>query len=737
MPELLVELLSEDIPARMQARAAEDLKRLITDRLEKDGLKFESLQTFVTPRRLTLVVDGLPVKTEAVEEDRRGPPKAAPEKAVAGFAKSNGVSVHQLEIRDTGKGEYYFAVVKEDTRQTIDYMPLIVSEAVFNMGWPKSMRWHSTATTWVRPIQRILAIFDGKPIDDVLQLGLEDKIPGLKFAMNGGLDAAPGELEIPISNRTQGHPFLAPKPFKVKNFADYKAKLKKAHVILDPAERRKAIWKEAQKLAKAEGLTVKEDEALLADVAGMVEWPKVLIGGIDEAFMDLWSDVLVTVMRQNQKYFSLLKPDGSLAPRFIVVADTEPDDGGEAIVTGNERVLRARLADAKFFRDQDLSQSLESYVPRLNNLVFHARLGSMGDKVRRLETLADLVGAYLPGSNPKLVRRAAHLCKADLVTQMVGEFPELQGIMGGRYAYYGPSHENQAVAMAIREHHSPLGPNDACPAEPVSVAVALADKIDTLVGFFGINEKPTGSKDPFALRRAALGVIRLVLENNLSLPLSDVIRECYALNDNLSQPSDLAGNPDTPKVRELLAGIRKHIDDVVSNLVDFFADRLKVHLREKGVRHDLIDAVFTLDGEDDLVRLMARVESLQAFLDTEDGEHLLTAYKRAANIVRIEEKKDGVSYDGAADTKRFKQPEERDLHDWLGRVKAESDEVLKEERFDDAMKILAGLRKPVDVFFDEVTVNCDEAELRENRLKLLSEIRTTMNTVADFSKIEG
>ena len=717
MPELLLELLSEDIPARMQTRAAEDLKRLITDRLEKDGLKFESLQTFVTPRRLTLVVDGLPVKTEAVEEDRRGPPKAAPEKAVAGFAKSNGVSVHQLEIRDTGKGEYYFAVVKEDARQTIDYMPIIVSEAVFNMGWPKSMRWHSTATTWVRPIQRILAIFDGKPIDDVLQLGLEDKIPGLKFAMNGGLDAAPGELEIPISNRTQGHRFLAPEPFTVKDFADYKAKPKKAHVVLDPAERRKAIWKEAQKLAKAEGLTVKADDALLAEVAGLVEWPKVFMGRIDQAFMDLPAEVLTTVMRHHQKYFSLVKKDGSLAPRFIVVADTEPDDGGKAITAGNERVLKARLADARFFWDHDRKATLESRVAALEGIIFHAKLGTLAEKVARVQALAAELAPAIPGADVDLARRAALLSKADLTTEMVKEFPELQGLMG-RYYALGDG-ERPEVAEAVAEHYAPLGPGDRCPAAPVSVAVALADKIDSLVGFFAIGERPTGSKDPFALRRAALGIIRLILENELRLPLRRIFGQADMLH------------AETPE------GIDWDRDEVINGLLAFFADRLKVHLREKGVRHDLIDAVFALSGEDDLVRLMARVESLQAFLDTEDGEHLLTAYKRAANIVRIEEKRDGVSYDGAADAKRFKQPEERDLYERLGRVKAQSGEILKAERFDDAMKILAGLRKPVDVFFDEVTVNCDEAELRENRLKLLSEIRTTMNTVADFSQIEG
>ena len=674
------------------------------------------------------MVDGLPVKTEAVEEDRRGPPKAAPEKAVAGFAKSNGVSVHQLEIRDTGKGEYYFAVVKEDTRQTIDYMPLIVSEAVFNMGWPKSMRWHSTATTWVRPIQRILAIFDGKPIDDVLQLGLEDKIPGLKFAMNGGLDAAPGELEIPISNRTQGHRFLAPEAFTVKDFADYKAKLKKAHVVLDPAERRKAIWKEAQKLAKAEGLTVKEDEGLLAEVAGLVEWPKVFMGRIDEAFMDLPAEVLTTVMRHHQKYFSLVKKDGSLAPRFIVVADTEPDDGGKAITAGNERVLRARLADAKFFWDQDRKRTLISRIDDLDGVVFHAKLGSLGDKVRRIEVLAANI-AELLSFDADATREAARLCKADLTTDMVGEFPELQGVMGRYYAL--AEGRGETVAAAIAEHYSPQGPNDDCPSAPASVAVALADKIDSLVGFWSIDEKPTGSKDPFALRRAALGVIRLIVENKLRVSLSELFHKAYELYPLEIRASESVTSP--------------HIDigAISINLLLFFIDRLKVHLREKGVRHDLISAVvgthrLDVGLEDNLVRLLDKVDAVKEFLGGEDGINLLTAYKRTANILRIEGEKDGVAYKGAdVDDELLREGDEQALAARLGEVSALADAALGHEDFAAAMSALARLRKPVDGFFDQVTVNCDDADLRRNRLRLLGAIRNTMDRVADFSKIEG
>ena len=730
MAELLLELLSEDIPARMQARAAEDLKRLVTEKLKDERLGFDKAEAYVTPRRLTLVIDGLPPEQAERTIERKGPRVGAPEQAIQGFLKSADLeSVEQCEIRQVGNAQYYFATQPIAPLPTKRALVGVLEDVIDELSWPKSMRWANTEFRWVRPLQNIVAVFNGQTLEMEFDLvrgkalraeglpetaSLEDRIRTLAD-LESGPDAEKIFVPLKASDQTRGHRFLAPEPFTVEDFADYKAKLKKARVILDPAERRKAIWKEAVKLAKAEGLTVQEDEALLAEVAGMVEWPRVLIGGIDEAFMDLPAEVLTTVMRHNQKYFSLVKSDGSLAPRFIVVADTEPDDGGRAITAGNERVLKARLSDARFFWDHDRKATLESRVAALEGIVFHAKLGTLAEKVRRLETLAAELVPCIPGADIDHVRRGALLSKADLTTEMVGEFPELQGVMGRYYALHDG--ERPEVAETIAEHYAPLGPSDHCPTAPVSVAVALADKIDTLVGFFAIGEKPTGSKDPYALRRAALGTIRLILENKLRLPLRQAFENAWF------------GGP--------IATEKGQKEKVIDDLLNFFADRLKVHLREKGVRHDLIDAVFALGGEDDLVRLMARVESLQAFLDTEDGEHLLTAYKRAANIVRIEEKRDGVSYDGAADTKRFKQPEERDLHDWLGRVKAESDEVLKEERFDDAMKILAGLRKPVDVFFDEVTVNCDEAALRENRLKLLSEIRTTMNTVADFSQIEG
>jgi glycyl-tRNA synthetase beta chain len=722
--ELLLEILSEEIPARMQTRAADNLKRLIINSLENDGLKFESLQTFVTPRRLTLVVNGLPVQIEAVEEDRRGPPKAAPEKAVKGFAKANNVSVFDLEIRDTGKGEYYFAVVKQNARQTIDYMPFIVSEVVFNLGLSKSMRWQSTATTWVRPIQSILAIFDGKPLDDVLQLGLKEKIPGLKYAMNNGSAAAPGELEISFSNRTRGHRFLAPNSFRVKGFTDYKAKLRKAHVMLDADERRKAIADQAEKLAKKEKLAVKADDALLAEVAGLVEWPVALMGRIDEAFMELPEEVLTTAMRHHQKYFSVVDAKGDLAPRFIAVANTEAADGGKAIIAGNERVLRARLADARYFWDQDCKRSLKNRVVDLDGMVFHEKLGSVLEKAERMAKLARALAEHT-GADADLAERAGRLAKADLTTEMVAEFPELQGVMGRYYAL--AKNEPAELAGAIADHYAPQGPADRCPSAPVSVAVALADKIDTLVHFWVIDEKPTGSKDPFALRRAALGVIRLIVENGLRVPLIETFDKAW---------ERLQAQQHWEEEEESEGGY-----SILHGLLDFFADRLKVHLREKGVRHDLISAVFAVElpgggREDDLVRLLARVEALDAFLGTDDGEHLLVAYKRAANIVRIEEKRDGKEYRDI-EPDYFAHEEENTLWQNLLPIQDSLDVSIENELFSESMAALAQLRPPVDEFFDHVTVNTEDRECRANRLALLWSIKVVVDHVADFSKIEG
>ncbi len=695
MAELLLELLSEEIPARMQTRAAEDLKRLVCDGLKKAGLSYDSAEAYVTPRRLALVADGIPEATPDISEERRGPRTDAPEKALNGFLGSIGMTLDQVEKRETPKGEFYFAKIERKGNPTIGAIMDILGPAIWSFPWPKSMRWADSRASWVRPLHGILLLFNGQLVQG--RIGFE------------------GSIEFLFTNETRGHRFLAPKPFKVKDFANYKNKLKAAKVMLDQDERREHIWAEAEKLAAKEGLTLKPDKGLLAEVTGLVEWPVVLIGKIDKAFMGLPSEVLSTAMRHHQKYFALEDKKGELAPRFVVVANTEAGDGGKAIVAGNERVLRARLADAEFFWRQDRKATLESRLPALRDRVFHAKLGSDFEKVERIGKLAADLSQLIAGAEQALVGRAALLCKADLSTEMVGEFPELQGIMGRYYA--AADGEKAEVAAAVAEHYSPQGPNDTCPTAPVSVAVSLADKIDTLVGFFGIDEKPTGSKDPYALRRAALGVIRLIIENNLRLPLIDIFDK-----------ADFA-YAKTSHAPEVNLQSRR--------LLFFFAERLKVHLREKGVRHDHIDAVFALDGEDDLVRLLARVEALGRFLDSDDGANLLTAYKRAANILRIEEKKDAKSYRGEPDAGLFQQAEESSLHGKLGRAMPRIAGALKDEKFAAAMTELSRLRQPVDTFFDKVTVNCGDEKLRENRLKLLSRIRATMEQVADFNKIEG
>ncbi len=711
MAELLLELLSEEIPARMQARAADDLKQRVTYALRAAGLGFTRAEAYMTPRRLALVIDGLPLQQPDVTEEKKGPRVGAPETAIQGFLKGAGLSsLDQCEQRDTGKGVFWFAVTKKLGQPTATVVKFDVNRVLWDYPWPKSMRWAHNDFRWIRPLQNVLAIFDGKSLQ-------------FRFEMIVRSADRPGRLarvddpsaNIEFTDLTVGHRFHAPGPIRTTGFADYKVKLKESYVILDPAERRAIIAKQAETLAAAAGLTVRPDEALLDEVVGLVEWPVVLPGRIDAAFMDLPPEVLTTTMRAHQKYFSLLDKDGRLAPRFLVVANIEATDGGTAIVAGNERVLRARLADARFFWDQDRKTRLEERVPALKDIVFHARLGSLADKVQRMQALAAEIAAFVPGADVDRVRSAALLAKADLTTGMVGEFPELQGIMGRYYALN--EGEKPAVADAIAEHYAPLGPNDRCPTAPVSVAVALADKIDTLVGFFAIAETPTGSKDPYALRRAALGVIRLIVENGLRLPLRMIFGKADRLH--AEQGAGFAGRLDP------------------QGLLDFFADRMKVALREKGVRHDLVSAVFALGDEDDLVRLLARVAALTSFLESEDGANLLTAYKRASNIVRIEEKKDGAAYNGSADPGLLRAAEETALHVALAAAGATSGRALREEDFTGAMAAVARLRAPVDDFFDRVTVNCDDAGLRANRLRLLSEIRSTLSRVADFSKVEG
>jgi glycyl-tRNA synthetase beta chain len=692
MAELLLELFSEEIPARMQARAAEDLKRLVTDKLKAAGLSFTRADAYATPRRLALVVDGLPTAQPDVKEEKKGPRVGSPQQAIDGFLKSAGLSsLDQCEKRDTGKGEFYFAVIEKKGGATIAVLERSIGEVMQELPWPKSMRWAGYGFRWVRPLHSIIFVFDGKPIVAAFKLGNFDQQTGAE---------------------TRGHRFLAPGAITVSSFADYQSKLRAAKVILDPAERRAEIWKQAQALAAKEGLTVKQDDALLDEVTGLVEWPVALMGRIDDAFMTLPPEVMTTTMRVNQKYFAVQAADGKLAPRFIVVANTEADDGGKAIVAGNERVLRARLSDAQFFWEQDKKVRLIDRVPALDGITYHAKLGSVGDKVKRMRALAAVLSAQTPNGDAGLADQAAHLAKADLVSGMVGEFPELQGIMGRYYARNEGL--SDAVADAIADHYKPLGPNDLCPKAPVSIAVALAEKIDSLVGFFTIDERPTGSKDPFALRRAALGIIRLILENKLRLGLRAVLEQGYK--------NYALGNTPQP---------------VIGLLMDFFADRLKVALKEQGVRHDLVSAVFALGDEDDLTRLIARVDALKGFVESPDGVNLLAAHKRAANIVRIEEKKDSARYDGGIDPAALVEEPEQALHAALSKVSDSAKAAIAREDFTGAMSAMAQLRAPVDAFFDKVTVNDKDPKLRANRLRMLSAINATLSAVADFSKIEG
>ncbi len=715
MAELLLELLSEEIPARMQARGAEDLKRLVTDRLEQAGLEFTAARAYATPRRLALVVDGLPEQQPDITEEKKGPKVGAPEQALQGFIKANGLkSIEQAEVRETEKGAFYFAVRHAKGGATAALLGRIVADAILQMRWPKSMRWKDTTFTWVRPLHRVLILFDGRLVRGDLPLGVS-KAGEL---MNPVAAAAATNI-VKFEQTTVGHRFLAPGEIEVKSFADYRAKLKKAKVVLDAGERRQIVAEQARKLASAEGLAVKDDPALLDEVAGLVEWPVVLMGRIDEAYMDLPPEVLTTAMRTHQKYFATLDDNGGLADRFLLVANMPAPKKSRIarnIVAGNERVLRARLADARFFWDQDRKRPLAERVPALEQIVFHASLGTLAKKVSRLQTLAVEIAERVPGATRDRVRSAARLAKADLVTGMVGEFPELQGVMGRYYALGDGEHAE--VAEAIAEHYAPQGPSDRCPIAPVSVSVALADKLDTLVGMFAIGETPTGSKDPYALRRAALGVIRLIVENQLRLPLVALLDRAWKLYASQFVQA-------------------RSMYETRDELMAFFAERLKVTLRDKGVRHDLISAVFALGGEDDLVRLLDRVKALEDFLGSEDGANLLTAYRRAANIVRIEAKKDKTSYNGAARTEHFVQDEERALYEALGGAEAGVAPALKNEDFTSAMAAMARLRRPVDDFFDRVTVNAEDRALRYNRLNLLARIGATLGQVADFSKVEG
>jgi glycyl-tRNA synthetase beta chain len=711
MPDLLLELFSEEIPARMQARAAEDLRKLVTDRLVAAGLLYEGAKAFVTPRRLTLAVQGLPARQPDVKEEKKGPRVGAPEGAVQGFLRAAGLkSIAEAKVQPDKKGDFYVAVIEKPGRPAIEVIAEIVPEVVKTFPWPKSMRWgarskKSDSLRWVRPLHSMVATF-----------GPETEEPEIvPFAVDG----------IAAGDETRGHRFMAPQPFKVRRLEDYAAKLEKAKVVLDPERRKEMILADAKNLAFAQGYELVEDAGLLAEVAGLVEWPVVLMGSFDAAFLAIPPEIIRATIRNNQKCFVLRDPaTARLVHKFILVANIEAEDGGKAIVAGNERVIRARLSDAKFFYETDLKNwrdvPLEERLKKFEHIVFHEKLGTQAERIARIERLAAEL-APVVGADVEKAKRAARLAKVDLLTEVVGEFPELQGLMGKYYAL--AQGEDAAVAAACEDHYKPLGPNDGVPTEPISVAVALADKLDTLVGFWMEDEKPTGSKDPYALRRAALGAIRMILANKLRLSLTKAISDAWD-GHGMSE-----------------AGFTKHPEAFTPDLLSFFSDRLKVQLREQGARHDLVDAVFALEGQDDLLLIVRRVESLGKFLDTEDGKNLLAGYKRATNIIRIEEKKDGREYVGRPDPALYRQQEEKALASAIDVAKEEAAAAVVREDFEAAMRAMAKLRPHVDAFFDKVTVNvadgADKEKLRENRLKLLNEIRDATRAVADFSRIEG
>ncbi|MEJ6788660.1 glycine--tRNA ligase subunit beta [Brevundimonas sp. BR2-1] len=687
MAQLLLELFSEEIPARMQQGAARDLERMAAERLKAAGLTYEALTTFAGPRRLTLVVEGLPTATPDREEELKGPRTSAPEQALDGFLRKTGLTKDQLSERDG----VWFAVVREKGRPTADLIADMVDGVVRGFPWPKSMRWGSGALRWIRPLKRIVALFDGHVVP---------------FEIDG----------IPSGDLTEGHRFLGcGRPFAVRDFADYRAKLESDFVLLDVVDRKLRILEGAQAACAARGLALVDDDGLLDEVAGLAEWPTPILGDMDPQFLTLPPEVIRLSMKVHQKYFAVRDPAiGELAPHFVVVANIAAVDGGVALAAGNARVLSARLDDARFFWDEDRKVGFAPWLTKLAGVTYHAKLGTMAERVDRLSVLAGVIAPYV-GSDENVAKEAGRLAKADLASGMVGEFPELQGVMGGYYAQHAQL--GLPTIDAIRNHYQPQGPKDHVPTAPTAAAVALADKIDALVGFFAIDERPTGSKDPFALRRAALGVIRIVLEGPHRLPLTEVLEAARTI-----LITSRAMSLDTPPTtKEILA---------------FFADRLKVLLRDQGKRHDLVDAVFAL-GDDDLVRIVRRVEALDAFLATEDGANLLAGYKRASNILKAEEKKGPVPT-GMVETGLPNQPEAETTLAFAVAVAATAvDAALETEDFAAAMRALSLLRAPVDAFFDKVMVNSDVTEERENRLKLLGQVRAVMGRVADFGQIAG
>ena len=675
MPQFLLELYSEEIPARMQEGATADLARLAREGLAQADLAFDDVRAFAGPRRLALVVDGLPEAQAHRVEERKGPRVGAPEAALAGFLRSTGVAREALVERDGA----WFAVLEREGRPAAEVLARLTETIVARFPWPKSMTWGEGKLRWVRPLHSLVCVFDRKLVPA--------EVPGVR-----------------VGDLSEGHRFMGPRrPFRARDFDEYREALAGHFVVLGAPERRRRILERARALCASRGLELVEDAGLLDEVAGMVEWPVPILGDMDPRFLALPPEVVRTSMRVHQRYFAVREKDASaLAPHFVCVANIETPDGGALIAAGNARVLSARLDDARFFWDEDRKVPLEARLETLKGVTFHARLGTLFERAERIEALARRL-APLVGADPDQAARAARLAKADLATAMVGEFPELQGVMGGYYA--AAQGEPEAVAQAVRDHYKPQGPNDSVPAAPVTVAVALADKLDSLVGFFAIGEAPTGSRDPFALRRAALGVIRILFDNGLRVSVAD-----------LASLADTIGSGHGPAV------------------VAFFADRLKVALRDQGRRHDLVDAVFAL-GDDDLVRLAARIEALGAFLETGDGANLLAGSKRAANILGAEARK-GPLPEG--EPVRVAAPaEEAALYDALAAERPLIDVAVGDEDFAGAMRALASLRAPVDAFFDKVLVNAEDADVRANRLRLLAAVQREMGKIADFSAISG
>ncbi len=750
MPDLLLELFSEEIPARMQARAAADLKQLVTDGLVEAGLTYASAGAFATPRRLVLTVEGLTDASATTTEERRGPKVGAPEKALEGFLRGAGVARTALEEREEKKGIFYYAQITTEGREAAAIIADLIPQVIRNFPWPKSMRWGEGSLRWVRPLHSILCT-----------LTRDDGTQTVAFDVDG----------ITSGNTTEGHRFMAPGRFKVSSFDDYTAKLRAAKVVLSASDRAETIWHDATNMAFAAGLEVVEDAGLLAEVAGLVEWPVVLMGKIAEQFLDLPPEVLQTSMREHQKFFSVRNPATARIERFITVANRDTADGGATILAGNSKVLTARLSDGKFFWDNDLRVAragMEDWKHSLASVTFERRLGTQAERIDRIAALARDI-APLVGADAEDAEAAARIAKADLSSEMVYEFPELQGTMGKYYALEaGFSPEIAAVA---EEHYAPLGPTDNVPVATLSVAVALADKLDLLTGFWAIDEKPTGSKDPFALRRAALGVIRIVLEGGLQIALlallSDAVAGHYWAERSRLKDADLrklAKAADLLEVRmseafrlqkdelsrrfklnnervsdsdEVADSVANFCLSIGTNLLTFFHDRLKVHLRSENIRHDVIDAALAKPPLDDLTLIVARARAVQNFLDTPDGANLIQGYKRSANILAQAEAKDGVEYRFGADVKFAETDEERALFKALDAAKTQIGPAIADEGFEEAMAEMAKLRTPIDAFFEAVQINADNDIIRRNRLNLLHQITEICGAVADLSKIEG